>query len=80
MKLTGIKRENWWLSIWGDSDHNADHFEKFITPYIAFIPWHRSVLASIPNYCETFSVTVEVGWWCWRARFTYGRSKKLTEV
>lgn len=77
MRLLLLKRvnPNWYISIRADEDHKANHWPRYIFPWLAFTPWHKSVLASFGGNVS-MSMRVEAGWWIWRVSMAIGQSRK----
>lgn len=70
-------KTGWWMSWQADAWNSNVGFEKFILPWLSFTPWHKSILASIPEFAETKSISIQLGWWVWRLRVTVGFTLRL---
>lgn len=67
-------RFGWWLTLRLDDDHRQAHFERYLLPAAAVVPWHPSVLATIPGVQESFSCALRLYFWVWRASIVIGRT------
>lgn len=69
--------QGWWFSLYGDALHRNPGWTWYITPWLAFEPWNTSTLASLPDFARVETLSIEVGWLWWRARFTIGYTTRL---
>jgi hypothetical protein len=72
-------KTGWWFSWLADAWNKTAGFEKFVTPWLSVTLWHKSTLASIPGFADTWSCGLSCGWWSWRLHLTLGYTLRKAE-
>jgi len=77
MKHWEAKDKSRWCSC-SFRTEKAEHWRRFIFPAAAFTPWHKSILASVPDLgYEVHVIVLEFLFWYWRLRIAYGKRRYL---
>ena len=72
-------KNGWYISgKWITENYRGVHWNRYILPFMAWTPWHKSILGSIPNETESYFTVLEFGWWFYRYRFAIGKKTMLS--